>query len=139
MDDAKHVRWLIMSFSFYLQQLHKDTIELSNSVDRLLQNLGVENDHEEELDHILKIMEKRNEVIGQYNDQMKSAQPAWSAEDKRLLSELKDMQTAIQPKLKTIFADFQAQLYRFQQGKKVAQGYYNQSVYTDGTFIDKKK
>ncbi|GAA0368162.1 hypothetical protein [Bacillus horti] len=125
--------------SNYLKQLHSQTVELSAGVDRLLETISTEKDNEHEMNFILEIMDKRESIISMFDEEFKKNDPVWSEEEQALLVELKSLQGAISPKLNRIFSSYQVQLQRFQQGKKVAKGYYNQSVYADGTFIDKKK
>ena len=116
---------------------------MTEDIKELAQSIGskMEDNEVEHVEILQSLMEKRQEVISQLDNYIQQPGFHWNTEDRKMIAELKQHDTTLQPLLNGLHRSFLAQINRLNQTKQVSKKYYNayQQMATDGSFIDKRK
>jgi flagellar protein FliT len=135
-DAAKSIWWYVMSSVLEL-------LELTKEIEKKAKVLSgtMENNEPEQLEELGALIEKREPIINELDKKLKEENHRFTEEEKRAISELKELEAVLSPLLTKLYQSFSLQMSRFKQGKKVSQKYNNPyaSTYTDGAFFDKRK
>ena len=117
-------------------QLTKDIYHQAKAVHSKMED----NDHEQ-LVLIQALFDKRQQVIEQMEIYIQQSTFEWTAEDKPVIQQLKEIEQALQPLLNSLHQSFLLQMNRITQTKQVSTKYMGayQNMATEGSFIDKRK
>ena len=99
-----------------------------------------DNDHEQ-LEAVQTLFDKRQQAIEQMESYIQQSTFDWTAEDKLVIKQLKDIEQALQPLMNSLHQSFLLQMNRITQTKQVSTKYMGayQNMATEGSFIDKRK
>lgn len=95
----------------------------------------------EQLENVQALFERRQAVIDQLSEYTKAAEFEWTAEDKRVIRQLKDHEDELQPLLNNLHQSFTVQMNRLNQTSQASKKYVGayQTKSTGGSFIDQRK
>ena len=101
----------------------------------------MDNNEVEQLEAVQMLFEKRQAVIDELNNYTKAAEFEWTAEDKKVIKQLKDYEDELQPLLNKLHQSFTVQMNRLNQKSQASKKYVGayQTKSTEGSFIDQRK
>lgn len=127
--------------------LHNDRLlELNLLTERIYQSLqelddNMDKNEPEKIEQFLQLFIHRGEVIESIKSLFESGQIFFNDNQHKLVTEIKEREEKIQPRMNVLFDSFTGQITKLQHGKKVTQHYNTgfTDFYTDGAYIDKRK
>jgi flagellar protein FliT len=101
----------------------------------------MEDNDNEQLEAIQALFDKRQQAIEQMESYIQQSTFEWTAEDKLVIQQLKEIEQALQPLMNSLHQSFLLQMNRITQTKQVSTKYMGayQNMATEGSFIDKRK
>jgi len=101
----------------------------------------MEDNDNEQLVAIQALFDKRQQTIEQMECHIQQTNFEWTAEDRLVIEQLKEIEQTIQPLMNSLHQSFLLQMNRITQTKQVSTKYMGayQNMATEGSFIDKRK
>jgi len=101
----------------------------------------MEDNDNEQLDAIQALFDIRQQAIEQLESYIQKTTFEWTAEDKLVILQLKEIEQTLQPLMNSLHQSFLLQMNRITQTKQVSTKYMGayQNMATEGSFIDKRK
>jgi len=101
----------------------------------------MEDNDNEHLESIQALFDNRQQAIEQIEIHIQQMNFEWTAEDRLVIEQLKEIEQALQPLMNSLHQSFLLQMNRITQTKQVSTKYMGayQNIATEGSFIDKRK
>ena len=101
----------------------------------------MEDNDNEHLESIQALFDNRQQAIEQIEIHIQQMNFEWTAEDRLVIEQLKEIEQTIQPLMNSLHQSFLLQMNRITQTKQVSTKYMGayQNIATEGSFIDKRK
>ncbi|GGK24011.1 hypothetical protein GCM10010965_15980 [Caldalkalibacillus thermarum] len=122
-----------------LQRLYAETCRIREQLARVHEDMN-KNDPAV-VEQLQAAVEARGHTIAKLQHLQQEGSLAWTGEEKELLARLKDWEPELNERLRSLYTAFARQLQKLNQGKQAAHKYQQPyaAIYTDGTYIDKRK
>ncbi|MDQ0339919.1 flagellar protein FliT [Caldalkalibacillus uzonensis] len=122
-----------------LKQLYDQTCRIR---EQLQQISGDMNDNDPAtMEHLLSCIEERGKIIADCQKLITEETPSWTNEERELLTQLQHWEPELTSRMQELYQAFGLQMKKLQQGKQASHKYQQPytALYSDGTYIDKRK